>query len=369
VLDHVGLGPSVDHGVLEAVVSAYSLSGLRVGLAPMLEDRDLLYDRVAAADRDLAADLPRPLGTTQAAADLLAAAFARWDGAGEGRIRVLAGPSSLMWASDRLLERCAELAGESGRPLHLHAAETWRQERIVRERFGESSIAALDRRGLLGPKTSLAHCIWVGDRDIELLADRGVVVVTNPVSNLRLGSGVAPVARLLAAGVTVAVGTDGAASNDSQNLPEALKLTALLAHRDGIRPAAGITRDALLAMGTTAGARAAGWDDGVGRIVAGAHADLALLDLDAPAFVVLHDALRQWLFAGGAHSARTVIVAGRVVLEDGEPTTIDVPAIAAELRERVSFDPEGAAVRRRAGRAALRQFIDSVGWTRPPRGA
>jgi 5-methylthioadenosine/S-adenosylhomocysteine deaminase len=362
VVDHVMPG-AANSVAVDAVVRAYVRSGLRVALAPMLEDRDLLREAAASADPAAARDLPPPMLSTDTALALLEESFARWDGAGDGRIHVLAGPSSLMWASDRLLERCAELAADRGRSIHMHAAETWLQERLAAERFGESTVQALDRRGLLGPRTSLAHCVWIEDRDLALVAERGAVVVHNPVSNLRLGSGVAPVARMLAEGVTVAVGTDGAASNDSQDLPEALKLAALLANRSDAVPA--VAEDELLAMATSAGARVGGWDDGVGRLAPGGPADLALLDLDSPAFAVLNDAQRQWILAGGARAARTVFVAGRVVFDDGASTAIDVHKVAAELWERAAARGDAGAEQRRAALAALDRFLDRTGWTRP----
>jgi cytosine/adenosine deaminase-related metal-dependent hydrolase len=361
VVDHVMPGAANSALAVDAVVRAYVRSGLRVALAPMLEDRDLLREAAASAEPAAVRDLPAPMLSTDAALALLEESFARWDRAGDGRIHVLAGPSSLMWASDRLLERCAELAAAGGRSIHIHAAETWLQERLAAERFGESTVQALDRRGLLGPRTSLAHCVWIEDRDLALLAERDAVVVHNPVSNLRLGSGVAPLTRMLAAGITVAIGTDGAASNDSQDLPEALKLAALLANRSE----AAVTEDELLAMATSAGARVGGWDDGLGRLAPGGPADLALLDLDSPAFAVLNDAQRQWIFAGGARAARTVIVAGRVVFDDGAPTAIDVHEVAAELSERATARGDAGADQRRAALAALDRFLDRAGWTRP----
>jgi cytosine/adenosine deaminase-related metal-dependent hydrolase len=366
VVDHVMPGAASSGVAVDAVVCAYVRSGLRVALAPMLEDRDLLREAAAGAEPAAARDLPPPMLSTDTALALLEESFARWDGAGDGRIHVLAGPSSLMWASDRLLERCAELAATGGRSIHIHAAETWLQERLVAERFGESTVQALDRRGLLGPRTSLAHCVWIEGRDLALLAERGAVVIHNPVSNLRLGSGVAPLTRMLAEGISVAIGTDGAASNDSQDLPEALKLAALLANRSDAVPA--VAEDELLAMATSAGARAGGWDDGLGRLAPGGPADLALLGLDSPAFAVLNDAQRQWIFAGGARAARTVIVAGRVVFDDGAPTAIDVHEVAAELSERATARGDAGADQRRAALAALARFLDRAGWTRPQEG-
>jgi cytosine/adenosine deaminase-related metal-dependent hydrolase len=126
-----------------------------------------------------------------------------------------------------------------------------------------------------------------------------------------------------------------------------------------------VGRAELLAMGTTAGARAAGWDAELGRLEPGALADLALLDLDAPAFAALNDAVDQWILAGGARAARTVIVGGRVVVEDGIPVAVDAPSVAAELRERLAAREDVAAASRHAALAALQGFIERTGWHRP----
>ena len=363
VLDHFGLGPRTDAGGIDAVVRAYRDIGMRAAVAPMLEDRDAVR-AVATEDRpELQAMLDEGYGPqetpTEDVGRLIDDTWERWHGEGEGRIHCLAGPSSLLWASDELLERCRQIGERDGSGLHLHAAETAFQDQLARERFGESTIAALDRRGLLGPRTSLAHCVHLTEADIDLLADRRVTVVHNPVSNLRLAAGVAPLPRLLERGVTVALGTDGAASNDSQDLPEAMKIALLLPNRDGIPTGMPTERDAV-AMATSAGAGATGWSGELGALEVGRLADVVLLALDSPALAPLNDASRQWVLANAARAVRTVIVNGDVVLDGGGPTRVDMAPAYEELRAGADRRRSSAATdeRRRELIDAYRGFYE-----------
>jgi cytosine/adenosine deaminase-related metal-dependent hydrolase len=198
---------------------------------------------------------------------------------------------------------------------------------------GKRTVVRLDELGLLGPGSLLAHCNQLGDADLDLVAARGCTIAHNPVSNLKLGAGIAPLPKMLERGIPVSLGTDGTASNDNLNLFGVAKLAAIL-HRvvDANYERWPSTRDIFQAA-TAAGARAAGFGDQVGTIRPGQQADLVLLDFGAPHFHPLNNLLNQVVFGESGGSVQTVLVDGRVIVEDGRLTTVDERALLAEADE------------------------------------
>ena len=179
----------------------------------------------------------------------------------------------------------------------------------------------------------MAHTVWVDDDDIALLADRESVVVHNPHSNSKIGAGVAPVARMLAKGVPVALGTDGASTNDTLSIHEAMSLALLLPRISGVPRADWPGPAAAFDMATRGGAAAFPSGPRLGAIEAGAAADLVLYDLDAPSLAPLNDPLQQLVFAERGRGVRTVLVAGEVVYEDGRFASADADAAIRAARE------------------------------------
>jgi 5-methylthioadenosine/S-adenosylhomocysteine deaminase len=184
-------------------------------------------------------------------------------------------------------------------------------------------------------------------------------VAHNPTCNLKLLSGVAPVPRLLEAGVNVALGTDNPSANDGSNLFDALKLAALLQNLDGPTPKAGSPARAALRMATAGGARSMGLENEVGALAAGRRADLVVLDLGALGFTPLNDPVRQLVYCENGSSVRTVLVNGQVVVDEGRLTTVDLPALreeAVEYARKVAADNHG--VREQADR--LRPYLEEM---------
>jgi cytosine/adenosine deaminase-related metal-dependent hydrolase len=205
------------------------------------------------------------------------------------------------------------------------------QTAIAQDRYGCTMVRHLERLGLLSPRLSCAHTIWIDPEDIERLAASGTVVVHNPESNLKLGTGIAPIARMLAAGVPVALGTDGNVTNDNVVMHEAMRLAAMIS-RPGTRDRREwVSAEQALAMATRGGAAAIRRDD-IGRLAPGCRADIVLYDLEAPAWTPLNDPVAQMVFAETGSSVDTVIVDGAVVVEGGEITAFDARAILAEAR-------------------------------------
>ena len=247
------------------------------------------------------------------------------------------GPSAVQRCSDELLQGAADIARKRKLPMHIHLAETKAQAVMGRRLYGTSLLQHLASLGVLGPNLSLAHSIWIEPADIELLAKSGATPVHNPASNLRIGSGLAPVRDFLSAGVHVALGTDGAASNDGQNMFDALRLVALIHNQAGTDFNHWVMPSQALAMATRNGARAFGLDAGV--LAPGKLADLVLLRRDTPAFTPLNDVMSQLVFCENGSSVDTVIVNGEVVVEDGRLKKLDekeVLTLATKARERLN---------------------------------
>src|SRR4030095_10065682 len=206
----------------------------------------------------------------------------------------------------------------------------------VKQLYGTSLLQHLAWLGILGPNLSLAHSIWIEPADIELLAKSGAHRVHNPATKLGIGTGLAPVRDFLSAGVHVALGTDGAASNDGQNMFDALRLVALIHNQAGTDFNQWVMPSQALAMATRNGARAFGLDAGV--LAPGKLADLVLLRRDTPAFTPLNDVMSQLVFCENGSSVDTVIVNGELVVEGGRRTKVDemeVLRLAKQARNRL----------------------------------
>jgi len=247
------------------------------------------------------------------------------------------GPSAVQRCSDELLRDAADIAHKRKLPMHIHLAETKAQAVMGKRLYGTSLLQHLASLGVLGPNLSLAHSVWIEPADIQLFAKSGATPVHNPASNLRIGSGLAPVRDFLSAGVHVALGSDGAASNDGQNMFDALRLVALIHNQAGTDFNYWVKPSQALAMVTRNGARAFGLD--AGELAPGKMADLLLLRRDTAAFTPMNDVMSQLAFCENGSSVDTVIVNGEIVVEDGRLKKLDemeVLRLANKARERLN---------------------------------
>lgn len=222
----------------------------------------------------------------------------------------------------------AALARERGLAIHTHLAESLAEIETIRGRYNCSPIELADQSGLLTETTVAAHCVQLTDEDIALLAARGVSVATNPVSNLKLANGVARVCDLMKAGVNVALGTDSAGSNNSLNMFRDLSFLTLL-QKGVLHDAQAVTAQEGFLMATKNGARAAGLH-GVGEIAVGMKADLAILSLDHPNMQPMNNPVAALAYSASGHEVETVMVGGKLLMENREFLTID--------KERVLFE-------------------------------
>ena len=250
-------------------------------------------------------------------------------GAG-GLCRFYLGAHSPYSCTPELLVEVKQAADRLGLPFVIHAAESREEVDIVQKRHGRRPIAHLHHLGVLDARTILAHCVWLDDGEMDLLAATGATVSHNPISNAKLASGVAPVLELRARGVPVGLGTDSMLSNNALNLFQEMKFAVLLqrAHRlDGHAMSA---RDAL-AMATREGARVLGWQAEIGSLEVGKEADLVVLDLEHPLGLTPERVLSDLVFAAGPQHIHAVWVHGETIYEQGRFTRID----EREIRERI----------------------------------
>ena len=259
------------------------------------------------------------------------------------------GPSAVQRCTDDLLQGVAAISERRGVPLHIHLAETRSQSLMGPKLYGTTLLKHLDDLGVVKPNLSTAHSLWIEPEDVEIIVERGATPVHNPASNLRLGSGLAPIPAFLAAGGRVAVGADGACSNDSQNMFDAMRLAALIHNTRDHDYRHWITARQALSMTTRWGARAFGLDCGV--LEPGRLADVVLLNRDTPAFTPLNDVVTQLVFCENGSSVDTVLVNGEMVVEGGRLTKMDETEVLAEVNRL--YEPLRPAIRKEMEDAAV----------------
>lgn len=273
-------------------------------------------------------------------ADLVTAEGARlhqtWQGAGDGRLSVELAPLIPWGCSDEAMVRTVELARQWGNGTHIHVNETQVEVQMNLDSRGSRPIEWLHELGLLGPDFQLVHAVWLDDHEIDLIAEHGGVVVHCPVSNMYLASGVARIPELLDRGVVVALATDGPGSNNSQDMLETLKVTALLQkvhHLDAMA----MTPRQVLAMACRGGAAAMGRADDIGVLEPGRLADVVLVDLNSPFSAPVHRVASALVYNSSPRDVDTVIVNGEILMRGGHIVGCDEREVVAEAN-RVSLD-------------------------------
>ena len=255
---------------------------------------------------------------------------------GHALVTPAVGPHGAETSTPELLREAAHLATQHDVPLLIHVAETAGGVESTRALYGVSSVEALEQHGVLDARVLAAHCVHITPREREILARHGVAVAHNPTSNLKLASGLADIVAMLEAGITVAIGTDGQASNNDQDMFEETRLAALLPKGITQDPTAVPARQAF-AMATIGGARALGLDQLVGSLEVGKRADIAVLELDlvhnVPHFDLSPDNVySQIVYASKAHDVRDVLIDGRWVMRGRELLTLDEARVRQEAQ-------------------------------------
>ncbi|HET7636204.1 MAG TPA: amidohydrolase family protein [Candidatus Limnocylindria bacterium] len=332
VQDFVNVTPG-DEPMLDAMLDAYASAGIRVVLALSLRDRSELAG--IPWGRELIPASLQPLLGGPAAGARAGLAFVEQQLDRGGRRPLVSwalGASAPHRCSPQLLRGIAALADARGLPVYTHLYETQLQRLFARQALtdhGGSALRYLADAGLIGPGVSVAHAIWVDADELALLASSRTGVILNPLSNLRLGSGIPPVAAYRRAGARLALGSDNASCSDLPSPFQAMKLLCLLGAADPVGGAPAAT-DALRAA-TVGGAETAGLATTIGRIEPGMAADLVAVDLRDPAYRPLNDLRHQLVYAETGRGVRHVWVAGRQVVADGRSTLVDEGRLAAEV--------------------------------------
>ena len=303
----------------DAVCEAVAASGLRATVAKCLMD----------ADDHVPGRLRQP---THTALDEALALHARWHGAAGGRLRVALAPRFAVSCSRELLEAVAAISAREGTLVHTHASESRGEVDIVRARTGLDNVPYLAATGLLSPRLCAAHCVWVDERAQALLAERDVKVLHCPGSNLKLGSGLAPVAELRRRGVVVSLGADGAACNNRLDMFAEMRLAALL-QSARLGPGALPARDVVW-MATRAGARTLGQQDEIGSLEPGKRADLIVVGRRGPHQLPPHDPYATLVYATSAADVRMTVVDGDMLVHDGQLVKADAEAIERHAIEQ-----------------------------------
>lgn len=251
---------------------------------------------------------------------------AKWHNKAEGRISIMAGPHAPYTCGAEYLKSIVEMSSELSIGIHIHLSESIKEVRESYNLFGMSPISRMNEIGLFERPTLAAHCVHLSDEDIGILSEKQVNVVNNPGSNLKLGNGFAPVEKLLSAGVNVALGTDGAASNNNLNMFEEINLVSLI--NKGInRDTTSVPAYTALLMATVNGAKTLGLEEQLGTIVPGKKADIIMLDLKKPHFCPRYNLASSLVYSAQASDVSEVIVNGRILMEAGELTLIDLEKV------------------------------------------
>lgn len=336
VIDDVFHLPIPTQESIQAVFQAYRDCGMRAIVTANVQDKPF-FDTLPYVGEMIPPSLKeeldkKPSPSAKKSLDFCRYAARRW-GKEENLVRFALAPSAPQRCSDNFLEEIGEISESENVPIITHALETKVQAVFAKLLYRKTLIEHLDEMGLLTSRLALVHGIWITNKDIELLGNGELSVIYNPASNLKLGSGLTPLRRLLSAGVNIALGCDGISSNDSQNMFEAMKLAALLHRTANSDFDSWILSHEALRMGTLGGARAGMMQNQVGSIGVGKKADMLLIDLNRIEYCPLNDLVNEVIFCEHGYSIDTVIIEGKIVVRDRKVLGIDESSILEEIKE------------------------------------
>ena len=271
------------------------------------------------------------LETPKEAVENIKKFISRWHGK-EGRIFIRPESMNEVSVSPEMILSLRQLSRDAKTGFHMHVSEVKNRPYIIKQKFGYRTVEWLDRLGVLGEDAVLAHCVWVDENERKILADTGTNVVHNPISNQYLADGVAPVPKYLELGIHVGLGTDGAASNNSQDMFEVMKAAALL-HKVHNLDADIISAWDVLKMATIGGAKSLGVDRLIGSIEIGKRADVLILDLLTPSMVPRYSTVSNIVFSATSKTVDTVIIDGKIVAQDGKCITLNRNAVIQDAQK------------------------------------
>ncbi|HSS82260.1 MAG TPA: amidohydrolase family protein, partial [Reyranella sp.] len=323
--------PSADGLALAG--KAYADVGMRAVVAPMVADRSF-YEAIPG----LLEALPPPLQQgvaelrpppAEATLSAIGSALRDWS-FDRDQVRPAVAPTIPHHCSDAYILGCAALAQEFDVGLHSHVAESKVQVIAGYQRYGTSLAAHMDKLGLVNDRFTVAHGVWLDGDDMKRLGDRGASVAHNPGSNMRLGNGLADVRGMLHAKVNVGVGTDGANCSDNLNMYESMRLASIVSKAQGPDLEHWLTTEEALRAATEGSARALGMEKEIGKIAPGYKADIVFLDLHHINWIPTNDVVNQIVHTEDGTGVHSVMVGGRMIVENHKLLTVDLPKLAAQ---------------------------------------
>lgn len=335
LLDDVAELPTQTMDQLQAVFDAYDDLGIRANVSGHVINRPYL-DTLPYSHEIFPEEVRREFHsvdppTTESYLEFSEEAVRRFHGRA-GRLGYVVAPSGPQRCTEDLLVGASEFSKRNGVPYHIHVLETKVQLVTAREFHGISFVEYLNDLGALHERVTMAHTIWVTDDDIELMAQSGCSIAHNPICNLRMGSGIAPLRKLIDAGVNVALGTDQLNGNDRGPVFDVMHVAGLIHNVTSWDYASWPSAGEIFGAATLGGARVVGAD--IGSIAEGKLADLSILSLDSPRLTPFNEPVVHLVYAENGASVETVVVHGQIVVRDREVTQVDERAVLQEVRAR-----------------------------------
>lgn len=351
-----------DPNALDATATAYRDLGLRASITSSMWDHDFLgglpflNELMPDALKAQLKALPQVSWQEQIA--LFRQHSSKWherDG-----IRIILGPCGPQRCSDALMGEVVQLSEQLDLPIHCHVLETKTQAVTGEEFYGTTLVKHLKDVGAMTHRLTMNHAIWLTEEDIAIMGEAGCSITHNPLANLKLGSGVAPVRKLKSAGVNVALGCDGVASADTADIFHAIKAAAMVHKIGTFDYTEWVSAHEAYEMATTAGARSAMLEDRVGSLEVGKDADIILVDRYDWGFLPLHDPIQQIAFSANSDAVKTSLVRGRVVMRDRELTLVDADALRERISEAAERFRRDDCPKMSEGAAIVRPYLDQM---------
>jgi 5-methylthioadenosine/S-adenosylhomocysteine deaminase len=359
VVDHLVLIPGQELETIAAAVRAYQEIGIRAFIGPLIQDESLTAGMPAG---DSAIEHVDYIRSSKATLDLMESAIKQFHNPEIG-VNILLAPTGIQLCSDALFEGCIDLSDRKNICRHSHLLETLAQKQLAQEKYGCSAVKHLQKIGYLSSKTSLAHCVWLDDSDIAIMAETQSTVVHNPLSNLRLGSGIAPILKYRQAGVNVSFGCDGAASNDSQDLLEAIKIGSILHNITDLDYRNWITPRQSVEMASLGGAKGLNIAEELGSLTIGKKADFVLYDLTSLSLLPRTDPIGLLILGRPTNAVHSVWVNGKQIVGEGKVKTIDVDDLRQQLFDRSEWTSKRQSPMLSEIEAHYRQVINLPGYS------
>ncbi|MDB9304314.1 amidohydrolase [Nodularia spumigena CS-591/12] len=334
VVDHLVLTPGKELETIATAVRAYREVGIRAFIAPLIQDESL---SAGIPSGETEQNHEPYFRSTAATLEIIEEAVKQFHRPDEG-ISILVAPTGIQLCSDALFTGCIELSDRYNLCRHSHLLETKAQEKLAQEKYGCTAVEHLQRIGYLGDRTSLAHCVWLNNHDITILAQTQCTVVHNPLSNLRLGSGIAPILKYIKSGVNVTFGCDGASSNDSQDLLEAIKIGSILHNITDPDYQNWITPKKAVEMASLGGAKGLNIADQIGSLTVGKQADLVMYDLTNLSLLPRTDPIGLLVLGRPTNVVHSAWINGKQIVSKNQINTINIDNLRQELFNRSQWE-------------------------------